>query len=96
MKFFNTAIERLERKVDNLTTENAVLKKKMADLKSSMQFHSDTIDEKLLEDVTKILQVYVVNDENVKTLIDDGKNLHVKIRDLEDKGYQGKIGNWEC
>ena len=47
MKFFNTAIERLERKVDNLTTENAVLKKKVADLKSSMQFHSDTIDESM-------------------------------------------------
>ena len=28
MKFFNTAIERLERKVDNLATENAILKKK--------------------------------------------------------------------
>ena len=36
MKFFNTATERLERKVDNLTTESAVLKKEMADLKSSM------------------------------------------------------------
>ena len=29
MKFFNIAIERLERKVDNLTAENAVLKKKL-------------------------------------------------------------------
>ena len=46
MKFFDTAIERLERKVDNQTTENAVVKKKMADLKSSLQFHSDAIDKK--------------------------------------------------
>ena len=30
MKFINTAIERLERKVDNLTTKNAVLQKEMA------------------------------------------------------------------
>ena len=44
MKFFNTAAERLERKIDNMTTESAVLKKEMADLKSSMQFHSDTIN----------------------------------------------------
>ena len=36
MKFFNTATERLQRKVDNLTTESAILKKEMADLKSSM------------------------------------------------------------
>ena len=36
VRFFNTTIERLDRKVGNLTTENAVLKKEMADLKSSM------------------------------------------------------------
>ena len=68
MKFFNTAIERQERKVDGLTTENAVLKKEMADLKSSMQFHSETIDEKLLEVDTKVPQVDFVNDESIKTL----------------------------
>ena len=38
MKFINTAIERLERKVDNLTTKNAILQKEMADFKSLMQF----------------------------------------------------------
>ena len=47
-----------------------------------MQFHPDTIDEKLLEVDTKVLQVDVVNDENIKTLIDDHKKLHVKVRDL--------------
>ena len=88
MKLFNTAIERLERKVDNLTTENAVLKKEMADLKSSMQFDSDTIDEKLLEVDTK---VYIVTDDNIKTLIDDHKNLHVKVRDLEDRSRRNKL-----
>ena len=36
MKFFNTADKRLEGKCDNLTTDT-VLKKEMADLKSSMQ-----------------------------------------------------------
>ena len=45
MKFFNTDSERLERGVNNMTTENAVLKKEMMDLKYSMQFHSDIIDE---------------------------------------------------
>ena len=54
MQFFNTAIERLEKKVDNLKTENAALKKEIVDLKSSMQFHSDTVDEKLLELDTKV------------------------------------------
>ena len=69
MKFFNTAAERLERKIDNMTTESAALKKEMADLKSSMQFHSDTINKKLFEADAKVSKVYVVNDENIKILI---------------------------
>ena len=91
MKFFNAAIERLERKVEIQAMENAVLKKEMADLKSSMQFHSDTIDEKLLEDDTKVSQVDVVNDESIKTLIDDHKNLHVKVRDLENRSRRNNL-----
>ena len=91
MKFFNTAIERLERKFDDLTTENAVLRKEKVDLKSSMQFHSDTIDGKLLEVDTKVSQVYFVNDENIKTLIDDRKKLHVKVRDLEDRSRRNNL-----
>ena len=43
----------------------------------------NTIGVKLLEFDTRVSQVYVVNDENVKTLIDDHKNLHVQVRDLE-------------
>ena len=65
MKFFNTAIERLEAKFGNLTKENAVLKKEMADLKSPMQFHFNTTDKKLLDIDTKASQVYIVNDENI-------------------------------
>ena len=82
MKFINTAIERQDRKVDNLTTKNAVLQKEMADFKSLMQFYSDIIDEKLLEVDTKVSQAYNVNDENIKTFTDNHKNLHVKVRDL--------------
>ena len=63
----------------------------MSDLKSSMQFHSDTIDEKVLEVDTKVSQVYVVNDENIKTLIDDHKNLSVKVRDLEGRSRENSL-----
>ena len=90
-KFFKTAIERLERKVDNLTTENAVLKKEMADFKSLMQFHSDTIDEKLLDVDTNVSQVYIINDENIKTLIHDYKNLHMKGRASEDRSRRNNL-----
>ena len=91
MKFFNTVIERLERKVDSLSTENEVLKKEMVDLKSSMQFHYDPINEKFLELDMNVSQVYVVNDENIKTLIDDHRNLHVEVRDLEHRSRSNNL-----
>ena len=57
MIFFNTAIERLERKVHNLTTKNVVLQKEMTDFKYSIQFHSDIIDGKLLEVDNKVITI---------------------------------------
>ena len=98
MNFFNTAIERIGRKVDNLTTENAVLKKKIAYLKSLIQFHSATTNQKFLAVDTKISQVYVVSDENVKTLIDNNKNLHMMVRDLENRNRRNNLrfhGLWQ-
>ena len=98
MNFFNTAIERIGRKVDNLTTENAVLKKKIAHLKSLIQFHSATTNQKFLAVDTKISQVYVVSDENIKTLIDNNKNLHMMVRDLEDRNRRNNLrfhGLWQ-
>ena len=98
MNFFNTAIERIGRKVDNLTTENAVLKKKIAYLKSLIQFHSATTNQKFLAVDTKISQVYVVSDENIKTLIDNNKNLHMMVRDLEDRIRRNNLrfhGLWQ-
>ena len=91
MKFINTAIERTERKVDNLTSKNAVLQKKIADFKFLMLFYFDIIDEKLLEVDTKVSKAYNVNDENIKTLIDDHKNLHVKVRDLKDRSRSNNL-----
>ena len=91
MKFINTAIERIERKVDNLTSKNAVLQKKMADFKFLKQFYFDIIDEKLLEVDAKVSKAYNVNDENIKTLIDDHKNLHVKVRDLKDRSRSNNL-----
>ena len=98
MNFFNTAIERIGRKVDNLTNENAVLKKKIAYLKSLIQFHSATTNQKFLAVDTKISQVYVVSDENIKTLIDNNKNLHMMVRDLEDRNRRNNLrfhGLWQ-
>ena len=63
----------------------------MADFKSLMQFYSDIYVEKLLEVDAKVSQIYIVNDENIKTLIDDHKNLHVKVRDLKDRSRRNNL-----
>ena len=91
MKIISTAIERLDRKVGNMTTKNAVLQKEMADFTSLMKFYSDIVDEKLLEVDTKVSQAYNVYDENIKTFIDDHKNLHVKVRDLKDRSRSNNL-----
>ena len=56
-----------------------------------MQFYSDIVDEKLLEVDTKVSQAYNVYDENIKTFIDDHKNLHVKVRDLKDRSRSNNL-----
>ena len=81
----------MKRKVHNLTAENAVLKKEIADFKSSVQFHSNTIDEKLLEVDTKVSQVYDINDENIRILTDDHENLHLKVTDLEVRSRRNNL-----
>ena len=56
-----------------------------------MQFDSDTFDEKLLEVDAKVSKVYLVSDENIKTLIDDHKNMQVKFKDLEDRSRRNNL-----
>ena len=56
-----------------------------------MQFHFDTVDEKLPEFDTKASQVYVVNAEDIKALIDHHQNMHVKVKDLEDRSRKNKL-----
>ena len=91
MKFFNAAVEKLERKIDTLSCENAVLKKEMVDLKTSMQFHSDRIDEKLAEVDNKVKEVYVVNEGSVKDLIDTQTKMQLKVTDLEDRSRRNNL-----
>ena len=56
-----------------------------------MQSHSDLIDKKLLVVNTKVSQVYVVNDKNIKTLNDNHKNLHANVRDLDDRSRRNDL-----
>ena len=54
MKFLNATIERMDKKIQDLANENVLLKKEVADVKISLQFHSDIFDKKVSENVVKL------------------------------------------
>ena len=39
--FFNSTLERMHKKISDLIVENAALKNEVAELKKSLQFHTD-------------------------------------------------------
>ena len=43
--FFNSTLERMDKKISYLIGENAVLKNEVAELKKSLQFHTDQWEE---------------------------------------------------
>ena len=50
---FNSTNDRLDKKIDILKEQNPKIKKELTDLRESVQYHSDNVDEvnKKLEDI---------------------------------------------
>ena len=50
---FNSTVEGLDKKIDILKEENSKIKKELTDLRESVQYHSDNVDEvnKKLDDI---------------------------------------------
>ena len=55
LNVFNSNIDRLDKKIYILKEENSEIKKELIDLRESVQYHSDNVDEvnKKLEDIDK-------------------------------------------
>ena len=53
LNVFNTTINRLDKKIDILKEKNSKINKELADLRESVQYHSDNVDEvnKKLDDI---------------------------------------------
>ena len=49
INFFNSTVDRLERIISNLTEENIIIKRKLAECKESLQFHSDLVEKTLID-----------------------------------------------
>ena len=74
LKFFNSTVERLERKITSLTEENTLMKKEMLEFKNSLQFHSDVVERNIQNNERKDEFVFKQNDD-----------LQEKVAELEDR-----------
>ena len=100
---FNSTIDRLEKKIDILKEENSKIKKELADLRESVQYHSDNVVEvnKKLENIDSRVEE-VKLDEITEDFFTKTKK---KLADLEDcsrrnnlcfDGFQEKTNEtWE-
>ena len=79
---FNSTVEGLDKKIDILKEENSKIKKELTDLRESVQYHSDNVDEvnKKLEDIDKRIEGIKL-DEITEDFVTKIKK---KLADLED------------
>ena len=82
MKFFNSVIDRLENKITNLANENNNLKKEVEEVKKSMTFHSDLVEEKI-----KIFE----SNNNEEAYKQNNEVLLDKVADLEDRSRRNNL-----
>ena len=87
MNFFNGAIERMEKKITTLVEENVLVKKELADLKESVQFHSDMVEEK-----TKQVERQIIDyKENTVIPQVDSKEMDKRLAELEDRSRRNNL-----
>lgn len=89
LRFFNSAMDRMEKKIEKLSEENVLLKKDMTNLKSSMDFHSEIVDDKMKDVDAKIVKVNegITNNAKVK----EHKEVLDKLSDLEDRSRRNNL-----
>ena len=79
LKFFNTTVDRLEKKVSTLTEENYNIKKELESIKESLHFHSEIVDEKIGK---------ICNDKSAR----NNDNIVLdKLAELEDRSRRNNL-----
>ena len=89
LNVFNSTIDRLDKKIDILKEENSKIKKELTDLRESVQYHSDNVDEvnKKLEYIDKRVEEIKL-DEITQDFVTKTKK---KLADLEDHSHQNNL-----
>ena len=89
LNVFNSAIDRLDKKIDILKEENSKIKKELTDLTESVQYHSDNVDEvtKKLKDIDSRVEEIKL-DEITEDFVTKTKK---KLADLEDHSRRNNL-----
>ena len=89
LNVFNSTIERLDKKIDILKEENSKIKNELTELRESVQYHNDYVDEvnKKLEDIDSRVEEIRL-DEITEDFITKTKK---KLADLEDHSCQNNL-----
>ena len=89
LNVFNSAIDRLDKKIDILKEENSRIKKELTDLTESVQYHSDNVDEvtKKLKDIDSRVEEIKL-DEITEDFVTKTKK---KLADLEDHSRRNNL-----
>ena len=86
---FNSTIDRMDKEIDVLKEENSKVKKKLTDLRESVQYHSDNFDEvnKELVDIESRVEEIKL-DEITEDFVSKTKK---KLADLEDRSRRNNL-----
>ena len=89
LNVLNNTIDRFDKKIDILKEDNSKIKKDMTDLRESIQYHSDNVDEvnQKLEDIGSRVEGIKL-DQITKDLVTKAKK---KLADSEDRRRRSNV-----
>ena len=92
--FFNSTLDRMDKGIRDLIGENTVLKNEIAELKKSLQFHTDQWEEnfKTLDNLkSELLQNQKHQQQQKQPVIPDLKEIKDKLNDLENRSRRNNL-----
>ena len=83
--FFNSTVELMGKNISDIIGENAVLKNEVAELKKSLQFHTDQWEEnfKRIDNLNELLQNQKRHQQQQQPVIPNLKEIKDRLNNLE-------------
>lgn len=91
MKFFNNTVDRLEKKIGDLQYENVQLKKGMEELKTSISFNSDLMENKIKEIDSLKNEIKERKNNSIQNIDDKCEEIDNKLAEIEDRSRRNNL-----